>query len=65
MDSQVNKQGTSNLEESASSDGMVENWKRQALSEPALNKILEKNYDEEAFLVESLKERDMADVSEL
>ncbi|KAL4457010.1 hypothetical protein ABPG74_014648 [Tetrahymena malaccensis] len=45
--------------------GLVENWKRQAISESTLNKLLEKDYDQENFVLENLRDKDMTDISEI
>lgn len=47
------------------SHSLVENWKRQAISENTLNKILEKDYNHEQFILENLRDKDMTDISEI
>ncbi|EAR99503.2 hypothetical protein TTHERM_00137660 (macronuclear) [Tetrahymena thermophila SB210] len=56
---------SSNVISAPEQQGLVENWKRQAISESTLNKLLEKDYDQQNFVLENLRDKDMADISEI
>ena len=48
----------------AASDSLFENWKRQAIDDPTLNKLFSKNVNIQDFILDLVRNSEMTEISE-